>query len=49
MKIERIEVSAVAPPTEQFQWSEDLPAQYATNTVLRIFTDEGLECDLVRL
>ncbi|NQW16840.1 MAG: hypothetical protein HQ478_05065 [Chloroflexi bacterium] len=43
MKIERIEVRAVAPPTEQFQWSEDLPAQYATNTVLRIFTDEGVE------
>ena len=43
MKIERIEVRAVAPPTEQFQWSEDLPAQYATNTILRLFTDEGIE------
>ena len=43
MKIERIEVQAVAPPTEQFTWSDDLPAQYATNTVLRLYTDTGLE------
>jgi L-alanine-DL-glutamate epimerase-like enolase superfamily enzyme len=43
MKIERIEVRAVAPPTEQFTWSDDLPAQYATNTVMRLYTDEGVE------
>ncbi|MEE2659559.1 MAG: enolase C-terminal domain-like protein [Candidatus Latescibacterota bacterium] len=43
MKIERIEVRAVGPPTEQFTWSDDLPDQYATNTVLRLFTDDGGE------
>jgi L-alanine-DL-glutamate epimerase-like enolase superfamily enzyme len=43
MKIERIEVRSVAPPTGQFTWSDDLPAQFATNTVLRLYTDEGIE------
>ena len=43
MKIERIEVRSVGPPTEQFTWSDDLPAQYATNTVLRMQTDDGVE------
>ena len=43
MKIERIEVRAVAPPVERFTWSDDLPDQYATNTVVRIFTDDGVE------
>jgi len=43
VKIERIEVRSVGPPTEQFSWSDDLPAQYATNTVLRLYTDEGVE------
>ena len=43
MKIERIEVRSVAPPTEQFTWSDDLPAQFATNTVVRLYTDAGVE------
>lgn len=43
MKIDRLEVRAVAPPAEQFTWSDDLPNQYATNTVVRIMTDEGTE------
>ena len=43
MKIERIEIRSVAPPAEQFTWSDDLPAQFATNTVLRLYTDEGIE------
>ena len=42
MKIERIEVRSVAPPTEQFTWADDLPAQFATNTVLRLYAD-GIE------
>ena len=42
MKIERIEVRSVAPPTEQFTWSDDLPAQFATNTVLRLYAG-GIE------
>lgn len=43
MKIERVEGRSVGPPTEQFTWSEDLPDQYATNTIVRIRTDEGHE------
>jgi L-alanine-DL-glutamate epimerase-like enolase superfamily enzyme len=43
MKIERIEVRSIAPPTEQFTWSDDLPEQFATNTVLRLYTDDGVE------
>ena len=41
MKISKIEVRAVAPPVDRFTWSNDLPDQYSTNTIVRIFTDEG--------
>ena len=43
MKITKVEVRAVAPPVDRFTWSDDLPDQYATNTVLRLFTDAGVE------
>ena len=43
MKITRVEVRAVAPPVDRFTWSEDLPDQYSTNTVVRIGTDAGVE------
>lgn len=43
MKISKIEVRAVAPPVDRFTWSDDLPDQYSTNTIVRIFTDEGIE------
>ena len=43
MKITRVEVLAVAPPVDRFTWSEDLPDQYSTNTVVKISTDEGIE------
>ena len=43
MEITRVEVRAVAPPVDRFTWSEDLPDQYSTNTVVRISTDEGVE------
>ena len=43
MKIERVEVHVVAPKAQRFTWSHDLPEQYMTNTVIRIFTDEGIE------
>ena len=43
MKISKIEVRAVAPPVDRFTWSNDLPDQYSTNTIVRIFTDEGIE------
>ncbi|MCH8089749.1 MAG: mandelate racemase/muconate lactonizing enzyme family protein [Chloroflexi bacterium] len=43
MKIQRVEVRAVAPKIRRYTWSYDLPEQYATNTLVRIFTDEGVE------
>ena len=43
MKIERVEVRVVAPQVQRFTWSHDLPDQFATNTLVRIFTDEGVE------
>jgi L-alanine-DL-glutamate epimerase-like enolase superfamily enzyme len=43
MHIDRVEVLAVAPEVQRFTWSHDLPEQYMTNTVVRIYTDEGVE------
>ena len=43
MKISKVEVRAVAPPVDRFTWSDDLPDQYSTNTLVRIYTDEGIE------
>jgi L-alanine-DL-glutamate epimerase-like enolase superfamily enzyme len=43
MKIDRVEVLAVAPPVQRFTWSHDLPEQFMTNTLVRIYTDEDLE------
>ena len=43
MQIERVEVMAVAPQVQRFTWSHDLPDQHMTNTLVRIYTDEGLE------
>ena len=43
MQIDRVEVLAVAPEVQRFTWSHDLPEQYMTNTVVRIYTDDGVE------
>src|SRR5579871_1772235 len=43
MRIERVEVRVVAPKVTRYTWSHDLPEQYMTNTVVRIFTDDGVE------
>ena len=43
MKITKVEVRAVAPPVDRFTWSDDLPDQYSTNTLVRIYTDAGVE------
>ena len=43
MHITKIEIRTVAPPVDRFTWSDDLPDQYSTNTVVRIYTDEGVE------
>ncbi len=43
MRIERIEVSVVGPEERRYTWSHDLPPQYQSNTLIRVFTDEGIE------
>ena len=43
MRIDRVEIRVVGPQVQRFTWSHDLPEQYMTNTVVRIFTDEGVE------
>ena len=43
MHITKVEIRTVAPPVDRFTWSDDLPDQYSTNTVVRIYTDEGIE------
>ena len=43
MKIERVDVRAVGPPIEHYTWSHDLPEQYMTNTIVRLYTDAGVE------
>jgi L-alanine-DL-glutamate epimerase-like enolase superfamily enzyme len=43
MKIDRVEVYVVAPEVQRFTWCAQLPPQYMTNTVVRIYTDDGLE------
>ena len=43
MRIDRVEVRVVGPQAQRFTWSHDLPEQYMTNTVVRIFTDDGVE------
>ena len=43
MKIDRVEVRVVAPDVLRFTWSHDLPEQFVTNTLVRIFTDDGAE------
>ena len=43
MRIDRVEVMVVGPQVQRFTWSHDLPEQYMTNTVVRIFSDDGVE------
>ena len=43
MQIERVEVRLVAPKVPRYTWSHDLPEQYMTNTLVRIYTDAGFE------
>ena len=42
MIINRVEVWAVGPTVTRYTWSHDLPEQFMTNTIVRIFTDQGL-------
>ncbi len=43
MKIERVEASLIGPETKRYTWSHDLPEQFQSLTLLRIYTDEGAE------
>ncbi len=43
MKIDRVEVRVVGPKVKRYTWSHDIPEQYMTNTIVRIFTDSGAE------
>ncbi|MDP7204042.1 MAG: hypothetical protein QGH11_00625, partial [Pirellulaceae bacterium] len=42
MIIRRVEVRAVGPAVTRYTWSHDIPEQFMTNTIVRIFTDQGL-------
>ena len=42
MIIRRVEVRAVGPTVTRYTWSHDIPEQFMTNTIVRIFTDQGL-------
>lgn len=41
MIIDRVEVMVVGPEEERYTWSHDLGAQYQSNTILRLFCDDG--------
>lgn len=43
MKIERAELSVVGAETKRYTWSHDLPEQFQSVTILRLFTDDGVE------
>lgn len=43
MKIERAEAFLVGPEEKRYTWSHDLPEQFQSLTILRIYTDEGPE------
>jgi L-alanine-DL-glutamate epimerase-like enolase superfamily enzyme len=43
MKIDRVEVRVVGPKVQRYTWSHDIPEQYMTNTIVRLYTDEGVE------
>ena len=43
MQIKRVEIQVIGPETEHQTWSDDLPGQYQSNTLIRIYTDSGIE------
>ena len=43
MQIDRVDILVIGPETEHHTWSDDLPGQYQSNTLIRIYTDAGLE------
>ena len=43
MRIERVEASLIGPETKRYTWSHDLPEQFQSLTLLRLFTEDGAE------
>ena len=43
MRIDRVEVWVVGPDVQRFTWSHDIPEQHMTNTIVRIYTDDGAQ------
>lgn len=41
--IERVRVYTVGPNTKRWTWADDLPEQYVTNTMVRLFASDGTE------
>lgn len=41
--IERVRVYTVGPDTKRWTWADDLPEQFVTNTMVRIFASDGSE------
>ena len=47
MHIDKVEVRVVAPKVPRYTWSHDLPEQYMTNTLVRVYTDSGTKASAV--
>ena len=43
MKIERAEIVVIGPETKRYTWSHDLPEQFQSITILRLYTNDGVE------
>ena len=43
LAIDRAEVWVVAPETERYAWALEMPAQFMSNTILKLTTAGGLE------
>tara|TARA_B100001123_G_scaffold433643_1_gene558787 strand:- start:1451 stop:2575 length:1125 start_codon:yes stop_codon:yes gene_type:complete len=43
LKIDRIELQVIGPELKRYTWSHDLPEQFQSLTILRLFTDDGVE------
>jgi L-alanine-DL-glutamate epimerase-like enolase superfamily enzyme len=43
MRIERAELSVIGPETKRYTWSHDLPEQFQSVTILRLYTDDGVD------
>ena len=41
--IDRAEVYVVGPQTPRYAWAAGMPEQFMSNTILRLYTSDGLE------